>query len=163
MSRGRRIISRGLDVVCILTIIVLPFFYYRQTSTTDMATFTWEMGLELGVTSETGLVTFYGISHSTEGGVHDGWGSGSWKHGSSEFNWWFVLGKYRRKVMPGTPAYQVGIPTWSLILVFAIKPAWSYAVLNRRRKRIAAGMCASCGYDLHGIDGDRCPECGTNQ
>lgn len=30
---------------------------------------------------------------------------------------------------------------------------------NRRRRR---GCCERCGYDLSGIDGAMCPECGTN-
>jgi len=30
----------------------------------------------------------------------------------------------------------------------------------RRRKRIAAGLCPSCGYDLRGSPSSTCPECG---
>jgi hypothetical protein len=40
-------------------------------------------------------------------------------------------------------------------------PAWFAAhPLSRRARRIARGLCPSCGYDLRGIEACLCPECG---
>lgn len=55
------------------------------------------------------------------------------------------------------------IPYWMLVLPFLILPtAWIGAVRKdrQRTRRIASGLCGSCGYDLRGSDG-RCPECGV--
>jgi hypothetical protein len=48
-------------------------------------------------------------------------------------------------------------------------PLWPWAVLTlagaaglwwRLPKTVGEGCCARCGYDLRGIRGDKCPECG---
>ncbi len=57
----------------------------------------------------------------------------------------------------------VTVPYWLLVVTTAILPAIVGARLVRRvrrRRRIARGMCLSCGYDLRG-GGGICPECGT--
>ena len=54
-------------------------------------------------------------------------------------------------------------PFWMLTIVFALLPmTWMSIALwrRRRRKRIAAGLCARCGYDLR-ASAEICPECGT--
>jgi len=54
------------------------------------------------------------------------------------------------------------IPYWLLLLVTATLPAlWLRSALRRRRgaRRLAAGQCTHCGYDLRSSP-DRCPECG---
>lgn len=33
--------------------------------------------------------------------------------------------------------------------------------LNRNREQTTSTNCTNCGYDLHGISSNRCPECGT--
>ena len=51
------------------------------------------------------------------------------------------------------------VPLWFLTLTFAIAPAiafWRW----RRGRRIGAGFCEKCGYDLRATH-ERCPECGT--
>jgi hypothetical protein len=52
---------------------------------------------------------------------------------------------------------SIRIPFWFLILVFMTLPTFW---LIRRRRRIPAGRCQACGYDLCATP-DRCPECGT--
>jgi hypothetical protein len=50
-----------------------------------------------------------------------------------------------------------------LLLLYSIArwPAWFAAhPLSRRARRIARGLCPSCGYDLRGIEACLCPECG---
>lgn len=57
---------------------------------------------------------------------------------------------------------------FALILVAALLcsftgwPAWFAAhPLSRHARRRARGLCPACGYDLRGIESDRCPECGN--
>jgi hypothetical protein len=54
----------------------------------------------------------------------------------------------------------IAFPFWAAAAVFGVLPgAW---VLRRQasRRRVRAGMCGACGYDLRATP-DRCPECGT--
>jgi hypothetical protein len=55
---------------------------------------------------------------------------------------------------------DITFPLWPIALVTAIAPAlWLKRALRdwRRRRR---GLCVACGYDMRGLDGRRCPECG---
>lgn len=54
----------------------------------------------------------------------------------------------------------VGVPLWFPAAVFAAGPLASLVRHRRRRRRVAEGRCAGCGYDLRATPG-RCPECGT--
>jgi hypothetical protein len=58
--------------------------------------------------------------------------------------------------------YIIGIPFWLPILLLGTPIAWQLLNLpaRRRRARIAAGQCISCGYSLRATP-NRCPECGT--
>lgn len=71
--------------------------------------------------------------------------------GQSEF-----LPYHDNRVLASIPINLFSVP-------FAILPlAWAVVVCRRerRRKRLAAGLCAGCGYDLRASP-SRCPECGT--
>lgn len=55
------------------------------------------------------------------------------------------------------------------LLAVAMCPLWPVAVLGggvagmlwwRTRRVVMPGHCAGCGYDLRGLGGGRCPECG---
>jgi predicted amidophosphoribosyltransferase len=51
---------------------------------------------------------------------------------------------------------------WFVILLFALLPLVAGVRLARRRRRarrLAAGCCIACGYDLRASP-ERCPECG---
>ncbi len=57
-----------------------------------------------------------------------------------------------------------GLLLWTVILVpcmWALERGGRSAVQKVRRMRTPYGHCASCGYDLIGIDAAVCPECGV--
>jgi hypothetical protein len=51
-------------------------------------------------------------------------------------------------------------PIWPIAILAAILPALWLARARRSRKRVVAGLCSNCGYDLRASP-ERCPECGT--
>jgi hypothetical protein len=57
----------------------------------------------------------------------------------------------------------VVVPYWFLAALLSVLPA-RWAVTRWRRgttsRRLLAGLCAACGYDLRATLG-RCPECGS--
>jgi len=55
------------------------------------------------------------------------------------------------------------IPLWLPLLLSAVFPiSWVLLRSQRLRRRyLASGCCATCGYDLRGARAGRCPECGT--
>lgn len=62
---------------------------------------------------------------------------------------------------------RIGEPAFLVLGVFAIwatTTAWwaiSLQTCRRlRRTRVAAGLCVQCGYDVRGVEGRLCPECG---
>lgn len=64
----------------------------------------------------------------------------------------------------GAPLKQLCIllPYWLIAILFAFFPALYLAarIANKRRRRLKAGQCPACGYDLRATP-DRCPECGA--
>ena len=53
----------------------------------------------------------------------------------------------------------VFVSNWLICAGGAVLPAL-WVVRARRRRRVRAGLCRSCGYDLRATP-DRCPECGV--
>jgi hypothetical protein len=56
--------------------------------------------------------------------------------------------------------FGIALPFWLLALVCGIAPALRWNPRRLRRRRLAAGLCPSCGYDLRATP-ERCPECGA--
>jgi hypothetical protein len=57
-------------------------------------------------------------------------------------------------------AWQIVMPFWTVTPVFAVLPVVRATRWLRRRRRVGAGRCPSCGYDLRATPA-RCPECGN--
>lgn len=56
--------------------------------------------------------------------------------------------------------YEITVPFWSLVLLFASLPALLLRRMISRRSAVRGGFCAECGYDLR-MTPERCPECGA--
>ncbi len=56
--------------------------------------------------------------------------------------------------------YGVYFPHWFALIVLGILPAIGGWTLWRKHRRLLAGICHTCGYDLRASP-DCCPECGT--
>ncbi len=52
------------------------------------------------------------------------------------------------------------LANWALYTALLF-PVFAAPVALRTRIRVRQGRCIACGYLLHGIDGAKCPECGT--
>ncbi len=66
------------------------------------------------------------------------------------------IGVMTRPVWPGFPLAVLVVAAG----FWALERAGRRAVRRVRRMRTPYGHCASCGYDLAGIDATLCPECG---
>lgn len=54
------------------------------------------------------------------------------------------------------------VPYWPLLLLLGGPWFFLHRWQRLRWARIASGACVHCGYDLKGIESDRCPECGQS-
>lgn len=95
--------------------------------------------------------------------AHDNPGLRSaWRHFS------FAMGWHYYPFPTGVPCGAAGggwellLPHWSVVLflLIGLYPEMFAALRElRRRRRIRAGLCPGCGYDVRLLR-DRCPECG---
>ncbi|MCK4623875.1 MAG: hypothetical protein KAV00_01080 [Phycisphaerae bacterium] len=60
-----------------------------------------------------------------------------------------------------TRSIDVELPLWMPLLLFSLPPAIAFirGPLRRHRRR-KRNQCVHCGYNLTGLPGPRCPECG---
>ena len=65
--------------------------------------------------------------------------------------WWPTAGSL-------SPGWYITVPLWMPFVVFAAPTAVLWC---QDRRRIPAGCCLRCGYDLTGNVSARCPECGA--
>jgi hypothetical protein len=60
----------------------------------------------------------------------------------------------------GAPARWIIVPLWVLSVITAILPAMWLWHWRRMARRVRAGFCRACGYDLRATP-QQCPECGA--
>jgi hypothetical protein len=70
--------------------------------------------------------------------------------------WWVTIPDRRHYQWHGL----FHVPHWTLALLTSIVPTTWLVRRWRRRQRLTAGRCLTCGYDLRATP-DRCPECGA--
>jgi hypothetical protein len=76
---------------------------------------------------------------------------------------WLSSELYDRRQCLGIE-YLWAVPHWFTLVTTAVLPSvWVLGAARRRRtaRRLRAGLCARCGYDLRESQ-DHCPECGTH-
>jgi hypothetical protein len=66
---------------------------------------------------------------------------------------------YDPRALPLTPIWPGFVVDWA-IATGTVVAAWDGPRLLRRKLRLRAGRCLSCGYDLRGLGSVPCPECG---
>jgi hypothetical protein len=62
---------------------------------------------------------------------------------------------------PPSYSYELVAPLWTVATALSIVPLFWFWRWNIRRKRVRAGCCTRCGYDLTGNASGVCPECGA--
>ena len=79
---------------------------------------------------------------------------------SASLQWWFEIGISHQTATVTSPMRQhfIVIPLWFPLLLVAAPTAWLWYT-DRRAK---PWQCAKCRYDLRGLDGGVCPECGES-
>jgi hypothetical protein len=84
---------------------------------------------------------------------------------SSDLNSWALGWATVDNMFPGlwrfdryAPGPVMGVKVW-LVAVIGTLPLVVMAVLHRRY--VPPGHCRKCRYDLRGLSGQKCPECGT--
>jgi len=160
----RKFLAVAALLIFALVLIAWPLNYFR---TDNLAWDGRSAGYQL--TSDRGEIDFFWMPGA----------AGFYRAGHTTFHWPPDYGRgprvgkeflgFRYHHQPaidrkGVPyeIYIWGIPYWFFFLL-AAAPALSPAMrLIRRRtlvRRLAAGRCPSCGYDLRGTP-QQCPECG---
>lgn len=109
-------------------------------------------------------------ANSREAGrAHWGWGRLGEGHvfweSPAPRSWWNRLGFYTAQTgwessFASESQEWVAGPAWLPVLAFLILPVAWIMRQRKSRRRVSAGLCETCGYDLRGTP-ERCPECGT--
>jgi hypothetical protein len=121
--------------------------------------------------AQKGGLVFARVS-TASGKEYPGW----WFSTASENRYWFeiesaladmpepILGFNMSRQLVHRPGYTVWwivvVPMWFVTAVFGVVPTGCVVRWMRFRRRMRAGLCRVCGYDLRATPA-RCPECGA--
>ena len=164
-----------LTALCLVPCLAVVGLWPRSYRVTDFIGWS-DDGRFVGALSMHGLIRLeYGsypagapgwsyVSYATPGGAEPGlWGEvrardrgGGWLRpvGIAYATVDYVADGSRRR-------RALYLPHWLFAAVAALAPAWRLRHALRSRRRLAAGRCPACGYDLTGNTSGVCPECGT--
>jgi hypothetical protein len=96
---------------------------------------------------------------SWESGQAGGIVGPDWKYLGFQIHWW----EQPARGMASYYSERVFVlPYWFLCLLLALYPIWwtKWMAEQLKRKRLEAGECLTCGYNLTGNVSGICPECG---
>lgn len=89
----------------------------------------------------------------------------SFQSPNSDLNSWGLAWATVDNMFPGLWRFDsyaagpvIGVKTWFAATVFTV-PA--VVLLAMRRRYVPPGHCRKCRYDLRGLSGEKCPECGA--
>jgi hypothetical protein len=75
----------------------------------------------------------------------------------------FGLVRFNKLNRPPIHSYiEILCPTWAVIAALLLPMGLWAGIGWRRRRRVKAGHCANCGYDLRATP-EKCPECGLGR
>lgn len=153
-----RKINFTLNVMCVVLVAGLTMLYMRQAHSWDEVRYSVSDTTAFHVNSHYGGLEFIVFDWTPgKGNPRFYWNSYPIGYLKDGVIWWPDWGH-----IPGSNVRIIAFPLWFLILMFAIKPMWSFVAWYRRRRRIPGHIyCKHCGYDLHAITSDACPECGA--
>ena len=177
MRRLARILLNALTVLSLLLFVATVALWVRSGYAADV--WTWGQGSrEYWVRSDWGRLGLMSVSDATPRRAHETSSGGYHSVPPGPVlrsRDWLGVNVSRGQGMPGRtmgptlkvtgsgPYWSVRVPHPLLALVLTW-PVVRYCLhrLRRRaaRKRLAAGLCPACGYDLRATP-ERCPECGT--
>ena len=86
------------------------------------------------------------------------WDEARWSSRRAYSSFRESLGLCLPEVSVGGAYTYAGVPLW---LLFALAAIPTVILWRRDRRRIAAGHCRQCGYNLTGNESGKCPECAT--
>lgn len=95
-----------------------------------------------------GQVAYRG--YDIKGLRHEGWKLEARRTNAMPFKWWFRVDRSRQKSFVIIPLYLLGAPFVLFSTIYFLRAPLKHG----------EGQCSHCGYDMHGIKDEVCPECG---
>lgn len=163
-----RVYSLGVAVSTI-ALVAVTVLWLRSYSHCDVLIGPKGPNDRVTVTSEFGLLVFE-LESAQKGLVRPGWSyfvpALPRRYRAEGGQWGFAAYRGTAQhylLLPPARLWGVTVPHWAILTLAGVLPVHWLIRRHRlriRRQRMAAGLCAACGYDLRATH-DRCPECGA--